>query len=247
MKNVIKKTSSVALLLFTIGCLYFAVQGKVGIMAAYGLIVFNSIRVVIEIIASKTIIKKLNIPESIKEEIPRKVGHMLISFITYPMAYFSFKGTIHLPICAGVFTLVFFILSNIGLMSMLDRGEDKNNNIHAVAYLIGGMFITSVISYFNPEFLVPGALGVMVVGLGDPMACIIGRNFGKHKFKNGKTVEGFIGFIIGATIAMYIFSHIVIWKLLIIAIVGAIVELFSGDYDNLLIQTISAITALFII
>ena len=247
MKNIIKKISSVFLAIFTVLCLYFMIKGKVGIISAYGLIAFNGVRVVLETYTVKIIVDRLNISESLKEEIPRKTGHMLACFVTFPMIYFSFKNTIHMPICLGILTITFFIICKLGLLKMIKRNDENSSNVMGCIYMIGGAFIISIFSYINNGLLVPHALSIMSLGLGDPMACIIGKKFGKHKFKNGKSVEGIIGFIIGATIAMYIFSHIAIWKLLIIATVGALTEFYSGDYDNLLIQIFVTLSAFIII
>ena len=93
-----KKITGIALLIFTLGCLYFMSKGAVGITTAYFLILFNIVRVFMEVVATKLLADKSKIKTHIKEELPRKVGHMLVCFITYPMIYFSFKGTIHMII-----------------------------------------------------------------------------------------------------------------------------------------------------
>ena len=63
----IKKIISISLTIFTLGCLYFMSKGMVGISAAYILIAFNIARVFAEVYATKLIVNKLNIPESIKQ------------------------------------------------------------------------------------------------------------------------------------------------------------------------------------
>ncbi len=238
----IKNITKVLLLVFTLGCLYFMSRGAVGITASYFLIIFNIVRVFLEIYAVKLLANKSNIRQSIKEELPRKVGHMLICFITYPMIYFSFKGTIHMPLFIGLVLIFVLIAQPFGLLNIIER-EVSDDNINAIKYLAIGAFILSVISYFNPDFLIPASLGAMALGLGDPMACFVGKLFGKHKIVGNKTLEGVIGFIIGATIAMYIFSGISILKLIPIAICGAITELYSNKYDNALIQIVVCFTA----
>ena len=242
----IKKMASISLLIFTFGCLYFMSKGAVGITAAYFLIIFNIVRVFLEIYAAKLIADRLDIKQSIREEIPRKVGHMLVCFITYPMIYFSFKGTIHMSLFI-LFALIFLLIAQpLGILDIMKR-EVSDDNISAIKYLAIGALILSIISYLNPDFLIPTALGVMSLGLGDPMACFVGKTFGKHKIVGNKTLEGVIGFIIGATIAMYIFSGISLLKLIPIAICGAITELYSNKYDNALIQIVVCLAAYIII
>ena len=91
-----KKITSTIFIIFTIGCLYFMRKGLVGILAAYVLITFQIIRMVLKIAALQFICKsdKLKIRDSIKEEIPRKWGHLELCYITIPMVYFSFNSTI---------------------------------------------------------------------------------------------------------------------------------------------------------
>ena len=247
MVKVCKKVSSVLIAIFTLACLYFMSLGKVGIVAAYGLIGFNVIRVFLEIILAKKISDKLKISDKIKEEIPRKTAHMLICLITLPMIYYSFKGTIHLLLFPLIGVGIIYVLDKTGfLQENLSRNDDKP--VDTMVYsLISGTIINIIITMIYPEYAIGIILGVAALGLGDPMACFIGKTMGKHKLANGKSVEGFIGFIIGSMIAMFLFTHITPWKLLIIAIAGAITELYSGDYDNILIQVVVALLAVIII
>ena len=221
-------------------------KGAVGIISAYFLITFNVARVFMEVVAVKLLVDKSKIKTHIKEELPRKVGHMLVCFITYPMIYFSFKGTIHTIIFPALALLFVLIARPFGLLNLFKR-EETDDNLDSVIYLITGSLINFTIAYFNPAYLIPSALGVMSLGLGDPMACFVGKSVGKHKIYKRKTLEGTIGFIIGATIAMYIFSGLTLWKLLIVAICSAIVELYSDKYDNALIQIVCALVAFLII
>lgn len=247
MNNIIKKSGSALIAIFTIACLYFMSLGKVGIVAAYGLIGFNIVRVFLEIIVAKKISDKLKISDKIKEEIPRKTAHILVCIITLPMIYYSFKGTTHILLFPVIGISLVYILDKIGfLQKNLSRNDDKS--VDTMVYsLIGGFVINIIISAFYPEYTIGILLGVVALGIGDPMACFIGKTLGKHKLPNGKSVEGFIGFIIGATLSMFLFTHITIWKLLIISVVGAITELYSGDYDNVLIQVVVAIMAVIIL
>ncbi len=222
--------------------------GKVGIIAAYGLIGFNIVRVFLEIILSKKISDKLKISDKIKEEIPRKTAHILVCLITLPMIYYSFKGTMHLllfPLIVGVGIVCG--LSKTGFAQNIFSRNDGKPAEAMMFSLVGGFIINVIIALMYPKYTIGILLGVVALGLGDPMACFIGKSIGKHKLTNGKSVEGYIGFIVGAMISMFIFTHITPWKLLIIAIAGATAELYSGDYDNILIQIVVAIVAVFIL
>ena len=242
-----KKAISILFLIFTIGCLYFMSKGLVGITAAYVLILFNIARVLVEVYASKLIVDKLSISDKYKEEIPRKVGHMLVTLITLPMIYYSFKNTVHLIIMPTIGLFIGYALLKTKFFEKTVCRIEGDSNLNSVFRLILGFLINAIISLIYPSYTIGVLLGAIAVGAGDPIACFVGKRFGKIRFTNGKSLEGFIGFILGAALVMYIVSGIAIWKLLIIAVVGALAEFYSNDYDNMLIQIAVALSAIFII
>ena len=244
-----KKISSALFIIFTIGCLYFMSKGLVGIAAAYALITFHIVRMLLKIAALQYICKsdKLKIRDSIKEEIPRKFGHLELCYITIPMVYFSFNGTIHMIMYPILGLITALILKYTGLLKKLvERKNNKDDNLGSTSCLIVGFLINTIIAYFIPAYTMPMMLAVMAT-TGDVSACFVGKLFGKHKIYKKKSLEGFLGYIVLAALSMYIFSGLAIWKLLIIAIVGAIVELYSDSYDNLIMQLITALVAFIII
>ena len=244
-----KKVSSALFIIFTIGCLYFMSKGLVGIAAAYALISFHIVRMILKIAALQYICKsdKLKIRDSIKEEIPRKFGHLELCYITIPMVYFSFNGTIHMILYPILGLITALVLKYTGLLKKLvERKDNKDDNLGSTSCLIVGFLINTIIAYFIPAYTIPMMLAVMAT-TGDVSACIVGKLFGKHKIYKKKSLEGCLGYIALAVLSMYIFSGLAIWKLLIIAIVGAIVELYSDSYDNLIMQLITAFVAFIII
>ena len=244
-----KKVKSILFIIFTIGCLYFMSKGLVGIAAAYVLITFHIARMILKIAALQFICKsdKLKIRDSIKEEIPRKFGHLELCYITIPMVYFSFNGTIHMILYPILGLVMALILKCTGLLKKLvERNNKEDDNLGSTSCLIVGFLINAIIAYFFPAYAIPMMLAVMAT-TGDVAACIVGKLYGKHKIHKKKTLEGCLGGIILAFISMYIFSGLALWKLLIIAIVGAIVELYSDKYDNLVGQLITALVAFLII
>ena len=77
------------------------------------------------------------------------------------------------------------------------------------------------------------ASGMTAMLLGDTAAALIGRRFGRHKTVNGKSIEGVIAFIaaagVGIFCAIYFSTQIIVpvWKILIAATAGSLVELFE--------------------
>lgn len=248
MKNIVKKVSSITMFVFTIGCLYVMSKGLVGIAAAYILLAFHICRLLAEITAARLIADKLTIREDIRTEIPRKSAHMLVCLITGPMIYFSFKETFHIIITLTVSLGIIYVLDKTGFVQKnATRNGTGSDNTMSIYYLFIAFTINNFISLFIPQYAIGALLGIVTLGLGDPSACVVGKLFGKHKFKNGKSVEGFIAFIIGATISMFMFTHIAIWKLIPIALVGAIAEAYSGEKDNMMIQLTVALAAFIIL
>ncbi len=86
-----------------------------------------------------------------------------------------------------------------------------------------------------------GVVGLAVLGLGDPMAALIGRRFGKIKLINGRTLEGSIAFVFfgtaAAMAALANFHPEVSWSValaiaLIGACFGAVAELVTKRVDD---------------
>ena len=245
----LKKMKSALFIIFTIGCLYYMSKGLVGIASAYVLISFQIVRMILEITALQFICKsdKLKIRDSIKEEIPRKFGHLVLCYITIPMVYFSFNGTIHMIMYPILGLVLALILKCTGLLKKLvERKNEEDDNLGSTSCLIIGFLINAIIAYFFPAYAIPMMLAVMAT-TGDVSACIVGKLYGKHRIYKKKTLEGCLAFIALAFVSMYIFSGLAIWKLLIIAIVGAVVELYSDKYDNLIGQLVTAFVALIIL
>ena len=74
----------------------------------------------------------------------------------------------------------------------------------------------------------------MVLALGDAMAALIGRRYGKHKIYGKKSLEGLIAFIITTCAAIYIWGLAFnIEFILSASVLCGLIEVFSGDVDNI--------------
>lgn len=90
---------------------------------------------------------------------------------------------------------------------------------------------------------VPAAslLGLTALGVGDPLAAIIGRRWGKHRFANGRSVEGFAAFLLGTIVTG---TGLLAWvhpelldtrgllAVVAAAVTGAVVELVARRVDD---------------
>ncbi len=121
-----------------------------------------------------------------------------------------------------------------------------------------GLAMVLIVFSFSPAACIAA---VMVLGVGDPSAALIGKRWGKRKLRGQKTLEGTLGFAVSATIATTAFLvlshqpavqrgdalHTFGFALLVSAItsvVGAVVELLSDRIeDNLSIPVMCAAVA----
>ncbi len=81
------------------------------------------------------------------------------------------------------------------------------------------------------------AVGVIVLGIADPAAALIGRRFGKHKLRAGRSLEGTLTFVVVGAVAAFatltglydVVAARALWVALGAGIVGALAELYSPD------------------
>ncbi len=89
---------------------------------------------------------------------------------------------------------------------------------------------------------------VVVLGVGDPVAALVGRRFGKHKLINGRSVEGSSAFFVSSAIAvvgvLLALHGLPLATVLVIALAGALpatfAELLSKRVDDNLTIPLSA-------
>ncbi len=83
--------------------------------------------------------------------------------------------------------------------------------------------------------------GVVVLGIGDPIAALVGRRFGKIKLLHGRSLEGTVAFAVSATVATFLaywafHSTLGLGMALGLAaaasVAGALAELFSLRVDD---------------
>jgi dolichol kinase len=86
-----------------------------------------------------------------------------------------------------------------------------------------------------------GVAALAVLGLGDPAAAIIGRRFGRHRFANGRSVEGSLAFVVfgglagaGALALWYpeLGAVNILATTLVVAFCGGLAELWTRRIDD---------------
>ena len=178
-----------------------------------------------------------------KGEIARKWGHILSGTLLWLLSYLLFGNTIHTVIIATLFAVISTILCYTGKIEC-DKREDRSlNNLKSTPLQGIGHIIFASLAYSNINYMAAYGVAVFTLCFGDAFAALIGSKFGKYSIElpHNKSLIGFISFILAALIAITIplslvNVHLAIWKLLLIVFSSAVVEIYSGDWDNLLIQ-----------
>ena len=134
-----------------------------------------------------------------RNEISRKLLHMC-TFLFVIFIYFVPKMTAFAVLFA-LFLIVFignFLVLNISALnsiklkyfSFLLRDSEKSGYISSNWFLLGCAL--SVLLFSQHAAM----LGISILIFADAFAALIGMKFGRHKFKNGKSLEGSAAFFI---------------------------------------------------
>lgn len=172
----------------------------------------------------------------------------------------TFNSYIESVLIAAIFVFIFGILSLMPRLTLFQYlltigtrpGESQVvsavNSISTILSIAISLFYFDYIGY-KWIFLI----GIFSLALGDGMGELIGRPFGKHKYKifGKKTIEGsiavFVGTYIGAVFATLLTNHFVILYLssfLIVAFIAMIIEALSIQFiDNLFMPPMVAYVA----
>jgi dolichol kinase len=129
----------------------------------------------------------------------------------------------------------------------ISRPQERYKTNSASYYLLALVIITLL----TPHTAV--CLAVLVLGFGDPVASFVGSRWGKYRLANDKSLIGFLSFFavsLLASLAYLVMATSLPWSQIAliagcIAMVGALVELFSHKFDdNFTIPVACALTGL---
>lgn len=115
----------------------------------------------------------------------------------------------------------------------------ERGRVAAHIYFAAASFI---VVYFFPENVAIGAISVAT--LGDAMAAIIGKSFGKHRFKNGKSVEGSLAYFVTAFMVLLLVVDPL--TAFIGSVIGTIVEFYNIPPDDNFSNQVATALALYL-
>jgi len=195
-----------------------------------------SILFVFLIIGISTLLTRKNI---LKDEGSRKFIHIGVSN-WWILAMIFFDNNIYASIVPALFIVLNYLSYRKNLFTAMERGGDKED-LGTVYYAIS-LFILSILTFKNINYAYIGALGILTMGYGDGLAAVIGKRYGRKKYKIFGSTKSLIGsltmFVVTFIVSLIILSiynptNIIIYSF-VLAVFATLLELFTPKgFDNL--------------
>ena len=112
------------------------------------------------------------------------------------------------------------------ILSPIIRTHELEGDFTGAFYILGSFCLT--IFLFDKPLAI-AAIAFIIVG--DTFAALIGRKFGKHKFRS-KSVEGSLGCFVGASIVAFLTPDLPLTVGVIGALVATVTEAVSFNIDD---------------
>lgn len=178
----------------------------------------------------------------LSSSITRRVGHIGAALIATVSPLFISKNLIIIA-CLG-FAVVMLISRKFSIFTSIHR--IRRNTFGEVFLPLGEAFSAAI---FLPHAVLAFQYGVLVMGLSDAFAGIVGEKYGKHKiniFGNRKSLEGSIVFFLTTILLTFIFIPSLGPHLILIPAILTVVELTLGyGIDNLAIPILATLLLYF--
>ncbi len=188
----------------------------------------------------------------------RKIGHIILHAVVAFFPYF-FDNLFDIYVSVLLALGLFLILSAIPQVQYLQRifkmcsREETNPWELFFNSIFTGITLLVLLWFFkDQDLLFVFTASYLTMSLGDGLGEMIGRPFGKIKYKifSEKSLEGslavFAGTVIAVTISLAVNSMIMLpgvwWKILVTGVVGAVIEALSFKFlDNATLPGIIAL------
>jgi len=172
------------------------------------------------------------------------IAYIILIGAFYFISYQEVSPIITTVLLAASILVNIFLLRDVLVLNRLSLFK-KRRYFCIIFYIISGFVFLSLIPGKGPDFSPEILISVfLLVWANDTFAYLIGKGFGKRKLKESispkKTVEGFLGGIIGTLIvSFFIYKYsglysIPIWFLLaiLIAVLGTIGDLIQSKFKR---------------
>jgi len=179
----------------------------------------------------------------------RKIGHMILHIVVAFFPYF-FDNLFDIYVSVLLALGLFLFLSAIPkvqylqrIFKMCSREESNPWELFFNSIFTGITLLVLLWLFKDQALLFVFTAAYLTMSLGDGLGEMIGRSFGKIKYKvfSEKSLEGslavFAGTVIAVTISLAVNSMIMLpgvwWKILVTGVVGAVIEALSYKFlDN---------------
>lgn len=145
----------------------------------------------------------------------RKAFHLMVSLSVFVLLRaFStwYFAALALSLLLGIAALLVWFVEKFALFKKISIARARKNDIlKQIAYFL--FTIVLLLGFFwgllGPQYKYLAALGILAWGFGDAAAALIGKRFGKRKFKNlifdhKKTVEGFWAMSLASGVSIFL-------------------------------------------
>lgn len=184
---------------------------------------------------------------SMKSELKRKAFHL--TGLTVPAMYLLFGREVTLTFVAAAFALFvvlepFRIVENLRdrikrrlnlyvpteIIEKVEKEVDGIAREHERRGIASHVYFTlgalTAIYFFPPDIAIGS---ITVATLGDAVAAMVGKPFGRHRFKNGKSVEGSLAYFLVALLVLLTIDPL---HAFVGALAGTIAEFYELPPDD---------------
>lgn len=179
----------------------------------------------------------------LKSEGIRKFIHIATSFLIFPVIY-----GINEPVLRYVGPVFFVVFNAVAAYGGMGKAIGLNDEKRHMGLVIYPLSVLLLVILFNYEIISDqsAASGVMIMGLGDGMAALVGTRWGKHKYRvlkvGKKSIEGTLAMFVSSFFVVYLLSPGGVWIAILVAIFSSIVENISpSGVDNATVPILSAL------
>ena len=185
------------------------------------------------IILIEIVSRKYSIPSSVS----RKLSHIGAALTASVMPIFLSRNEI---IIVGIFfTILLFSTRRTNIFSSIHSVQRRT---FGEIFLPLGIIFSAIL--FLPENIMAFQFGILIMGISDAIASLIGERFGKHIiriFGQKKTIEGSVAFLISSIIIAFFFVDGLDYRVLVISFILTVVELLLiAGLDNLILPIAGA-------
>ncbi len=174
-------------------------------------LIFGLSNIVIYFVVAVVVLLSLRLLVNIYDELFRKMLHFVLlgSLVIWTISF----QTWGIEVCTtlGFVVIVYPILIFFEKFPQFSKfiterakGEIKNSLV--VVFVMFSIVIVVCEGIFNDKYLTIAAIAAW--GIGDAMAALIGKRFGKHKLVGKKSVEGTLAMFVTSVLSVYIVLYL---------------------------------------